>query len=141
MRTRKRTPIFDRLMARIDASGVCWEWTGATTSGYGVIGRGGRGDGNALTHRVMWEEMIGAVPQGLDLDHLCRNRACCNPDHLEPVDRATNVARGLRQRGYRKGILHCPRGHLYDRSNAKQRKCSTCKNESQRVRRAAVKAA
>lgn len=132
---RRAIPILDRLMARVDADGVCWEWTGATTFGYGVIGRGSRGEGNAYTHRVMWESMVGPVLEGLDLDHLCRNRRCCNPDHLEPVDRATNVARGARRTGWRKGILHCPRGHLYDRSNDKQRKCSTCKNEQARARR------
>jgi len=138
---RQRIPIFDRLVARIDASGVCWEWTGAKSEGYGVIGRGGRGEGNALTHRVMWEQLVGRIPEGLDVDHLCRNRACCNPDHLEPVDRRTNVARGLRRPGYRGSILHCPRGHLYDRSTATQRKCSTCKNENARALRIAKEAA
>ena len=70
----------------------CWVWQRATSSnGYG------RGYANGITcqaHRMVYERMIGSIPDGLDLDHLCRNRACVNPEHLEPVTRLVNVARG-----------------------------------------------
>jgi len=72
----------------------CWVWQGTiTTRGYGQIW-----DIDArrmrVAHRFMWEEANGPVPEGLELDHLCRVRACCNPEHLEPVTRRENVHRG-----------------------------------------------
>lgn len=66
-----------------------------------------------LTHRVTYTELVGPIPEGLDLDHLCRNRACCNPEHLEPVERVENVRRGLRGPGYGALITHCKRGHEF----------------------------
>lgn len=95
--TGKQKPLEERVFSRIDADGPCWLWTGALNrKGYGVIQRGDRDMGTALVHRVVWELLVGLVPLGLDLDHLCRVRACCNPDHLEPVTRAVNTARGAR---------------------------------------------
>lgn len=73
----------------INATTSCWEWTGNREAGYGRIG-------NRLAYRVMYERERGAVPHGLELDHLCRNRACVNPDHLEPVTRTVNVRRGAK---------------------------------------------
>lgn len=68
----------------------CWEWQGAIHSGgYGVLGR-------EYVHRLVYEELIGPVPEGLQLDHLCRNRRCCNPGHLEPVTQAENLQRGAK---------------------------------------------
>lgn len=139
---RTTKPLIERLTARIDAEGPCWEWTGALNrTGYGVIGRGRRGEGNILTHRAAWELLVGPIPEGCDLDHLCRNPPCCNPDHLEPVDRATNVARGARRRGYRDHIKHCPRGHEYDHHNGRQRICRTCNRESASAANARKRAA
>jgi HNH endonuclease len=128
---RRTTPLLDRLIARIDAEGPCWEWTGAISSstGYGAIGRGRRGEGSVTTHQAMWEQLIGPVPDGLELDHLCRNRSCCNPDHLQPVTRIVNVARGARRPGYRDHITRCSRGHAYDGRGGRQRRCSTCHRE------------
>lgn len=70
----------------------CWQWTGALNNGYGIIGQDGT---TRRVHRVVYEALRGPVPVGLDLDHLCRNRACCNVTHLEPVTRRENLRRGI----------------------------------------------
>lgn len=88
------------LADRIDAEGDCWEWMGARNgTGYGNIESRG-------AHRVIYEALVGPIPKGLDLDHLCRNPPCVNPDHLEPVTRSTNLLRGHVGRGRwpKKGI-------------------------------------
>jgi hypothetical protein len=75
----------------VDAGSGCWVWQGALSSGYGSM----RADGRTRpAHRVFYERHLGAIPKGLDLDHLCRNKACVNPAHLEPVTRRENVWRG-----------------------------------------------
>ena len=129
----KPTPAIERVLRRCAERGECWEFLGALSQGYGVVGRGPRGTGTALTHRVTYEFFVGEVPDGLDLDHLCRNRACCNPWHLEPVTRKVNVARGLRAPGYAAGITHCRNGHEYTEANtyiaprAGHRVCRSCR--------------
>ena len=88
-----RTPE-QRFFEMVEADGPCWRWTRATAGGgYGVFRVGGR---NTPAHRWSYEHLIAEVPEGLDLDHLCRNRWCVNPWHLEPVTRAVNARRGAR---------------------------------------------
>jgi hypothetical protein len=81
----------------VDPSTGCWIWLGTRNSeGYGQIRErldGGRGR-TVKAHRFMYERLVGPIPVGRQLDHLCRNRACVNPVHLEPVDNATNTQRG-----------------------------------------------
>ena len=81
----------ERFWAKVDATGICWEWTAALSdTGYGSF-RLGNGIG---AHRAAWQFLVGEIPSGLVLDHLCRNRRCVNPDHLEPVTQQVNAARG-----------------------------------------------
>jgi len=110
--------------------GQCWVWTAGTSKGYGKFWDGRR----SQAHRFSYEMHRGAIPDGLDLDHLCRVRNCVNPDHLEPVTRAENIRRGetgklvgARQRAK----THCPRGHPYSGPNlfvetSGARACKAC---------------
>lgn len=75
----------------------CWTHTGyVMPNGYGQVRVAGK---TMLVHRAAYEILVGPIPAGLDLDHLCRNRACYNPDHLEPVTRKENLRRGFAARG------------------------------------------
>jgi HNH endonuclease len=107
------------------APGECWLWTGATTKGYGRF----RGTG---AHRFAYELLVGPIPQGLQLDHLCRVRNCVNPEHLEPVTCQENLRRGFiakARAGQRP--THCPQGHEFTTENTyiwrgNKRACKTC---------------
>ena len=110
--------------------GPCWLWTAATNYGYGVIGLGRRQDGIALAHRLLYEHMVGPIPEGLCLDHLCRVRACVNPAHMEVVTLAENKRRGESGPAQNARKTHCPQGHPYDEANTYRyngwRQCRTC---------------
>ena len=91
----------------------CWIWIGC-------IGRDGYGQfmiyyRHFKAHRFVYEYLLGEIPKGLTLDHLCRNRACVNPDHLEPVTLKKNLSRGSVNKF--KGITHCIRGHKFTKEN------------------------
>jgi hypothetical protein len=125
----------------------CWEWTGGTKSGYGrfVIMRGKRGFPYAA-HRVAYEMCIGPIPDGLTLDHLCRNTLCVNPSHLEPVTNGENVLRGFGGSGINKRKTHCLRGHALTEDNIYRppgrphtRQCRRCAEIRQRERSATPK--
>ena len=133
----------DRWMRRnVVAHGTCWLWTGAKTrNGYGQVAIHGKA---WMVHRAFYTYFIADVPPGLDLDHLCRNRACVNPWHLEPVTRSVNLRRGDTRRTHFSSRTHCPQGHPYDDENTAHRQgrrvCRTCDRERarrNRLRRAA----
>src|SRR4051812_43742458 len=102
-----------RMIARIDTSGNgCWEWPGARlVNGYGVgvvtLGTLGLKPRAFYAHRVAYEHWCGPIPEGLTIDHLCRNKLCVNPAHLEAVTLAENISRAHRK----SPDNPCPRGH------------------------------
>lgn len=93
-------------------------------------------------HRAAWLLLRGPIPDGLELDHLCRNPACVNPDHLEPVTHLVNMRRGL-SGAANKAKTHCPQGHEYTEENIKwyqgRRYCRECHRTDNRRRRAIKK--
>lgn len=101
----------------------CFIWMGALNKdGYGVIGIGYESEKNkknTLAHRVAYEHFVGPIPEGLQLDHLCRVRCCVNPAHLEPVTNAENLRRGMGPAltRARPPITHCKHGHLLSGEN------------------------
>lgn len=92
----------------------CWVWTGPLVSGYGRVKHEGR---QQSVHRIVFEAARGPIPHGLTLDHLCCNRACANPAHLEPTTVRENIlrGRGLAAQNHRK--THCKHGHLLGGQN------------------------
>lgn len=131
--------IEERFWVKVNKTETCWLWAGATNGvGYGVIGRGGRGSGNAYAHRLSYEWAKGPIPEGLDLDHLCRNRACVNPDHLEPVTRSVNLSRSPLVGKALSSRTHCVNGHELSGANAAPRaeggrRCRECRRLARRV--------
>lgn len=137
----ERIPLIERFWLKVDTSGPCWLWTGARTgAGYGKLYRNGRA---VEAHRVAYELFVGPIPPGLDLDHLCRNRACVNPAHLEPVTRSVNLRRGAVGRSgataINRGKTHCKRKHEFTPENTVvdrrgRRNCRICKRDAARQR-------
>lgn len=115
----------------IDSLTGCWLWhRRLTRNGYGEISHG-KLRTNALAHRLSYQLHKGPIPEGLDLDHLCRVRHCVNPSHLEPVSRRVNTLRGINPPAKNAMKTHCSKGHPFDLFNTLyryngRRYCRTC---------------
>ena len=134
-----------RILARVDKNGPlpaapnssveggCWLWTGGRfPAGYGSISVGNE---NKLVHQLVYIGLVGEIPEGCEIDHKCRVRHCCNPQHLEAVPRIINVLRSRRP--------FCKNGHPYDaantsyvKGNPNQRVCKACSREKTKAYRA-----
>lgn len=107
----------DRLLSKtFQAPSGCWEWLGyRNAENYGRCGfRGKTGVG---AHRAIYLLLIGPIPEGLHLDHLCRNHGCVNPLHLQPVTCRTNTLRGMTEAARNLAKTRCANGHPYDELN------------------------
>lgn len=131
-----------RFWAKVDFTGPCWVWTGYTNAdGYGKLCRGTT---TYAAHRVAYFGMVGEIPNGLELDHLCRNRACVNPDHLEPVTHHVNVMRGSGLAAKHARRTSCSEGHeltpenTYIPPRGDGRYCRTCRADRRHHKTAAL---
>lgn len=121
----RNLPLVDQLLSRVVAGPKnCWIWTGKKVAGYGHF----RGK---YAHRLVYSAIVGQIPPGLSLDHLCRNTRCVNPDHLDPVTHKENVRRGNVGK-IESSRTHCPSGHEYTEENTYRnrlngsRSCRAC---------------
>ncbi len=97
----------------------CWNWTGSIqTTGYGAISWNGN---MKLAHRMSYEDFYGEIDNDLHVDHLCRNKSCVNPTHLELVTQRENTLRGIGLGAKNSKKTHCKRGHKFDHKNTKKR--------------------
>jgi hypothetical protein len=137
-------PLEERFWSRVNREGNCWEWLGRRTpEGYGTISHKGRPVG---AHVVSFTLHKGPIPRGLVIDHLCRNRWCVNPDHLEAVTNRENVLRGNSPSAVIRRTGICGQGHRIEGDNAytppsrpTQRTCKTCMRNRTKAYRAASK--
>lgn len=133
-------------MAKVADPDSCWLWTGTNASGYGIIQRSAKMK-RRQAHRFLYEQIVGPIPEGLTLDHLCHNRdrscpggktcmhrRCVNPAHMEPVPDRVNVARGQSPPARNARKEACPKGHPYEPGNLRPlsngwRQCVICHRE------------
>lgn len=145
----------ERFWSKVDKRGnsECWPWIGAKSTNslykggfsYGCISRTPAGPNKRLAkaHRVAYELLVGSIPDGLTLDHLCKNTLCVNPAHLEPVSQAENILRGNAISARYKRRTHCKRGHMLTEENfyswpegsayAGKRTCRLCHLENSKL--------
>lgn len=129
----------EQFWSKVAKTDGCWEWQGSLTSaGYGRTSVNGK---TVFTHRYSYEQIVGPIPEGLVIDHLCRNRSCCNPGHLEPVTNRENVLRGIGPSAINARKTHCPEGHelfaanVYVAPGTRERHCRTCLRRHDRMRK------
>jgi hypothetical protein len=138
MSTTRPRPLRERALEKVDqrGPGECWPWLGQKDEkGYGQVRESNRRSRSLMAHRVVYELLVGLIPEGLTLDHLCRVRHCVNPAHLEPVTNRENILRGDGPAARHARQTHCKYGHPFDeqntlhRRNGRGRSCRTCQRE------------
>lgn len=145
---RTARPLAERVLDKFEIGDGCWGWVGSlNSSGYGQINSGGHSGRPLPAHRVVYEMVRGPIPDGLQLDHLCRNRACVRPDHLEPVTQEENIRRGdagFVHKMRMQATTHCVKGHEFTPENTgpgrnpngnPKRVCRACKRDREADRR------
>lgn len=128
-----------RFLQKVAKSPGCWEWTaGRFSTGYGGFNLSyvvGKRRAAVLAHRYSYELHVGPIPTGLQIHHICGNRTCVNPAHLEPLTQRENLKR------WSESITHCPKGHAYTSDNiywdGGYRKCKACALARAKARSAA----
>lgn len=146
-----------RFWRKVDKAGPngCWTWTAACNeNGYGQFNlstaepiRAGARTSRVMAYRYAYELLIGPIPGKMQIDHLCRNRGCVNPEHLEPVTARVNVLRGDTFVAAQAAQTHCLRGHEFTPENTwtargtRKRNCRTCHRERARIYREAKRVA
>ena len=142
-----RYTLIQRWAAKVrlpDTSEGCWIWTAARQKGgYGSIGSGL--GSTILAHRYAYQLFVGDVPDGMELDHLCRNTACVNPNHLEAVPHRVNMLRSEAPPGHHARKTHCKNGHPFDEANTYRRgvgrACRACVLAAQKAYQSRKRAA
>jgi hypothetical protein len=133
---------WDRFADKIDA-GVCMEWTGAITNGYGRFQFERK---CWLAHRWVWTQLFGPIPDDMTVDHICRNTRCVDPSHLRLLPMYDNIMAGYATSAVNRRKTHCNEGHEFTPENTHikpsgHRVCLTCKRAYERQYRAARRAA
>lgn len=131
----------DFFLTKVEKTSTCWNWMKyKTQDGYGQSKWGDKLD---YAHRIAYELFVGDIPKGMVIDHLCRNRGCVNPDHLEAVDVQTNILRGISPTAKLAKMTHCVNGHEFTPNNIYfsklGRNCRTCRRENGYRYRAALR--
>lgn len=130
-----REKVSDRILKNTEITKDCWIFKGAKTEDYGKVKVAGK---TQIAHRVIYENLVGKIPKGMVIDHLCRNRSCLNPKHLEPVTSKINTMRGNGLAAINSRKTKCINGHEFSGENLRvvegKRYCKKCQSDYQKNR-------